>query len=61
MDKKDLTNMSSLELEVFEQNLNAEFEARVRNMINDPKILEIQQEILELEKEKYRRKHLNNG
>ena len=59
---KDLTKMSTIELEVFEQNLRGELDTRIRNMIEDPRVLEIYEELDAIEDEKGRREeNLKNG
>ena len=54
--KRDFINMSALELEVFEQNLQGELDVKIRQMVQDERIREIYAELEEIEQEKRRRR-----
>ena len=54
--KRDFTNMSALELEVFEQNLQGELDIKIRQMVQDERIREIYAELEAIEEEKRRRR-----
>ena len=59
--KKDLMNMSSVELDVLEQNLGAELDVKLRNMMYDDHLDSLFEEIEDVKKEKQRRGIKNNG
>lgn len=59
--KKDLMNMSSVELDVLEQNLGAELDIKLRNMMYDDHLDNLFEEIEDIKKEKQRRGIKNNG
>ena len=61
MEDKRFTNMSALELEVFEQNLQGELDVKIRQMVQDERIREIYAELEAIEKEKQRRKENISG
>ena len=56
MEDKRFTNMSSIELEVFEQNLKTELDVKIRQMVQDERIREIYADLDEIEQEKRRRR-----